>query len=228
MAEVKMYKKKILLIGDAAVGKTSLVHRFVKSQFDPEYISTIGAVTTKKEIELEGCKAELLIYDLQGQILNSTINAKNYRGAAGAMVVFDATRKKTMPGMVRWIVDVYRVVKEKIPLVVLGNKIDLLRDFEVYSKIDLLKVEKDGKCGQRFDIWMKMMNHRIVDFFQQNYPQQYANLIFEPVNHSELVSYAEGLSEQVGKPVPAYFSSAKTGEHVEEAFKSLAELVCDR
>jgi len=129
---VERYAKKISLIGDGGVGKTSLINRFVQGMFDDKYIHTIGTNVKKKVIMLPDEKAEvnLMIWDLQGQRNDPYIFSHMYK-SEGAIVVCDVTRDNTFNAMPEWIAILERELKLKVPLILVGNKADLVDEMVV-------------------------------------------------------------------------------------------------
>jgi small GTP-binding protein len=132
MTEVKSWKMKVCLIGDAAVGKTSLVHKFVLDKFDDAYIATLGTKTSKKSILISNGSASyhltLMIWDILGQKYFDSLQKVAYQGANGAFIVLDLTRKETLESFEQWLMSLYKVAGV-IPIVVLGNKNDLTTEF---------------------------------------------------------------------------------------------------
>ena len=126
---VKM-AKKVVVIGDGAVGKTSLIKRFVQDVFDDRYLNTIGAKVMKKEVGVnrpdtgEIVDLKLILWDIAGQETFNTVKKAYYRGASGAIVVCDVTRRDTMDNLHRWIENLFDV-SDVIPMVIIVNKIDL-------------------------------------------------------------------------------------------------------
>ncbi len=126
---VKM-AKKVVVIGDGAVGKTSLIKRFVQDVFDDRYLNTIGAKVMKKELGVnrpetgEIVDLKLILWDIAGQETFKNVKKAYYRGASGAIVVCDITRRDTMDVMHRWIENLFDV-SDVIPIVFIVNKIDL-------------------------------------------------------------------------------------------------------
>jgi small GTP-binding protein len=122
--------KKICMLGDPAVGKTSLVGRFVFSMFDDKYIETIGAKVTKRTMAIENTttkqryRLKLMIWDIAGQRTLDFIKPTYYRDAEGALIVADCTRKETLANVTRWCGSI-RDVCGPIPVVILINKSDL-------------------------------------------------------------------------------------------------------
>lgn len=123
------FKRKILLLGDGAVGKTSLVRRFVVDKFSDDYITTIGTKVTKKDLRIEspGKVTDLtfMIWDVLGQKGYRGIQEGSFQGAKGALVVYDVTRPETAESLQDYWVPHLLSVTNAIPLVVVGNKVDL-------------------------------------------------------------------------------------------------------
>jgi small GTP-binding protein len=128
MVEIRDMTKKICVIGDAAVGKTSLIRRFVVEKFDDKYITTIGTKTSKKTMTIRGGATDiyltLMIWDVLGQKNFEKLHKSAYKGASGAFVVMDLTRKETLTTFSAWVKSLYKITGE-IPIVVLANKHDL-------------------------------------------------------------------------------------------------------
>ncbi|GAH32972.1 unnamed protein product, partial [marine sediment metagenome] len=99
------FKWKIVIIGDAAVGKTSLIRRYTTDSFEKDYISTLGMQFSKYEELVEGEKVELLLWDLAGQDSFSTMRDKFYKGSSGAIVVFSLAPEEleTYEHIDRWL-----------------------------------------------------------------------------------------------------------------------------
>ncbi len=126
---MKKYKKKILLLGEGAVGKTSLMRQFVEGKFSDEYIATIGANIKKKELSYpeEGLEINLMIADLIGQKGYQNTQKMNIMGANGAILVADLTRPETMNSLEDyWIPLLEEVLKDVPPIIFFANKSDLV------------------------------------------------------------------------------------------------------
>ena len=121
-------QKKICLLGEFAVGKTSLARRFVEGRFDDRYPSTIGVKISRRVIERSSGNLNLLVWDLSGSDeFNDQIQANYLRGSSGALIVCDLTRRETLAGFQRY-ADRIRAVGLDIPLVFIGNKMDLVEE----------------------------------------------------------------------------------------------------
>jgi small GTP-binding protein len=121
------YTFKCLVIGPGAVGKSSLVRRFVENEFEFSYNFTIGVDFLAKTVEYEkGRFAKLSIWDVGGQERFKVLRRSFYEGTQGAILVFDLSRVNTFHKMKAWITDLRSIIKEQIPIIILGNKADLL------------------------------------------------------------------------------------------------------
>ncbi|MFX1374219.1 MAG: Rab family GTPase [Promethearchaeota archaeon] len=121
------YRFKVIVIGPGAVGKTSLIRRFVEDQFSFNYKFTIGVDFLAKKIEFEKEKfASLSIWDVGGQERFKFLRRNFYEGAHGAILVFDLSRANTFTKLKEWLIDMREIIVQKIPIIILGNKSDLL------------------------------------------------------------------------------------------------------
>ncbi|MCK5039217.1 MAG: GTP-binding protein [Thermoplasmata archaeon] len=144
------YIKKICLLGDGAVGKTSLIRRFVFDEFKDEYITTIGTKVTKKELAFiaddgTDIHLNLMIHDILGQAKFEGLHRNYYRGSEGGFIVIDMTRKETLE-RVRWWYDGFKAVAGDVPITLIGNKNDLVDEHEITPDI-LSETAKDLDCS---------------------------------------------------------------------------------
>ncbi len=173
-------KTKVCLVGEAAVGKTSLIRRFVQDVFDDSYITTLGAKVSKKEIQVEIPEKDLLIqmdmvlWDIMGEKgVRDLLREAFFSGAKGILGVCDLTRYSSLKELDDWVQSVFQVVGE-IAVVYAVNKVDL-RD-----EVMLLFGEQD------------------IELSAQAFDATY------------------------------FYTSAKTGEHVQMIFQRLAEDIVRR
>lgn len=124
------YSKKICLVGEFSVGKTSLVRRFVTGRFDDSYLSTIGAKVSRKTVETERSTFDFYIWDLAGGKDFEHVMESYYSGAAGALIVCDLTRHETLSALTRF-AELLRAQNPAIELVFVGNKVDLEADQQI-------------------------------------------------------------------------------------------------
>ncbi|HOU14398.1 MAG TPA: Rab family GTPase [Anaerolineae bacterium] len=120
--------KKVCLLGDFAVGKTSLVRRLVYSIFEDKYLATIGVKVSRKSITLSdergAVEMNLMLWDLAGSEEFTRMRASYLRGAAGAVLVCDLTRPETLPALNVY-VNALRDINAQVALVIAANKCDL-------------------------------------------------------------------------------------------------------
>jgi len=169
-------KSKVLLLGDGAVGKTSLIRRFVVDQFSDDYITTIGTKVTKKDVTVgkppNDVEVIMQIWDVLGQKGYGGVQETAVKGAQGVLFVHDLTREDTRRSMEEyWMPMVWRLVG-RIPMVIVGNKVDLLQE-------------------------ERMAAHEYAYYLEEKYSS------------------------------PSIMTSAKTGEKVEDSFKTLGEMVVE-
>lgn len=120
-----MIRKKILLLGDFNVGKTSLIRRYVENTFDDTYLSTIGVKISKKLCRIEGIECELLIWDIEGATPTKKIPLSYYHGASGAIIVADVNRSETCRNIEEH-KSIFLSQNPNASMVVAYNKADLL------------------------------------------------------------------------------------------------------
>ncbi|CAI9546950.1 unnamed protein product [Staurois parvus] len=116
---------KIVLIGDAGVGKTCVVQRFKSGVFVERQGSTIGVDFTMKTLEIQGKRVKLQIWDTAGQERFRTITQSYYRSANGAIIAYDISKKKSFESVPRWIEDVKKYAGSNIVQLLIGNKSDM-------------------------------------------------------------------------------------------------------
>ncbi len=127
-------KAKICLVGDEAVGKTSLVQRYVHGIFDQTYIRTLGAVPARKTVDLPDVggrpiRLELTVLDIMGKLTFLQLFQEAYfRGARGIVAVADITRRATLRNLLVWIESV-KETSGSLPTVIVVNKADLAPEF---------------------------------------------------------------------------------------------------
>ncbi len=118
-------KYKVVLAGEGAVGKTTLINRFVTGGFSADYKATIGVQIFSKLVALDNDKeVNLQIWDIAGQTLFRNLRTKFFQNASGALLVFDLTVPATLTNLHTWISDIKNITNS-IPFVLIGNKTDL-------------------------------------------------------------------------------------------------------
>ena len=101
--QTKDYLFKIVLIGDSAVGKSNLLARFARDEFYPNSKSTIGVEFQTQKIEINGKVVKAQVWDTAGQERFKAVTSAYYRGAVGALLVYDISRRQTFDNVERWL-----------------------------------------------------------------------------------------------------------------------------
>ena len=173
MAERKV-KVKVCLVGENAVGKTSLIKKFVLDIFDDSYITTIGTKITKKTMGFEReepVKMDMMIWDIMGQAsFRSLLQDAYFYGAHGVLAVCDSTRASTVASLHDWLESTKQVVGE-VPVVFLTNKVDLTDQLEVtqdllddeLGKYDAKIMFSSAKTGQNVAEAFQLLGERIIE-----------------------------------------------------------------
>ena len=125
-----MISKKVCMLGDFSVGKTSLVERYVHSIFSDKYLSTVGVKISKKMLTLDGAEVTLVLWDMEGRDVYAKVNLSYLRGAMGFFIVADGTRKETLETAVS-LREAALSVAGDIPSCLLVNKADIKEQWEI-------------------------------------------------------------------------------------------------
>jgi Ras-related protein Rab-43 len=119
------YLFKIVLIGDAGVGKTCVVQRFKSGTYTEKHGSTIGVDFTMKTLTIDGKRVKLQIWDTAGQERFRTITQSYYRSANGVIIAYDISKRATFDAVPRWLDDVKRYSGPNVVQLLVGNKCDI-------------------------------------------------------------------------------------------------------
>lgn len=129
-----MLQKKICMIGDFSVGKTSLISRFVRQSFSEKYLTTVGVKIDTKMVETTKDTVKLILWDIAGNDALTTTAISYLRGSAGYLLVVDSTRLPTWESALSLKQAVTQQIGEK-PFVVLLNKTDLSEQYELDQEV---------------------------------------------------------------------------------------------
>lgn len=119
------YLFKVVLIGDSGVGKSNLLSRFTRNEFNLESKSTIGVEFATRSIQVDGKIVKAQIWDTAGQERYRAITSAYYRGAVGALLVYDISKKGTFENVSRWLKELKDHADANIVIMLVGNKSDL-------------------------------------------------------------------------------------------------------
>ncbi|MFX0059039.1 MAG: Rab family GTPase [Candidatus Hodarchaeota archaeon] len=119
---------KVCIVGDGAVGKTTILHQYVDKKFKEDTLMTIGTNFFLKELILKEFDASirLQIWDLGGQEQFAVVRPSFYAGASGIIYTFDLTRLVTFNNLLNWKVEIENVIGNKAASILVGNKLDLI------------------------------------------------------------------------------------------------------
>lgn len=118
------FKFRVVLLGEASVGKTSLLRRYTEDVFEEEYKQTIGATFANKDVQFDDRKVRLNIWDMGGQSTYRELRRQFMQGASAALIVYDVTRPETYMAMNNWF-ESFREVCPNAPVYICANKVDL-------------------------------------------------------------------------------------------------------
>ncbi|KAK1320858.1 Ras-related protein Rab2BV [Acorus calamus] len=119
------YLFKIVLIGDSGVGKSNILSRFTRNEFCLESKSTIGVEFATRTLQVDGKTVKAQIWDTAGQERYRAITSAYYRGAVGALLVYDITKRQTFDNVQRWLRELRDHADSNIVIMMAGNKSDL-------------------------------------------------------------------------------------------------------
>merc|ERR1711972_679626 len=119
------YLFKVVIIGDSGVGKSNLLSRFTRDEFHLDSKSTIGVEFATRSIQVDGKTIKAQIWDTAGQERYRAITSAYYRGAVGALLVYDISKRITFENIERWLQELRDHADPNIVIMLVGNKSDL-------------------------------------------------------------------------------------------------------
>eukprot|EP01096_Ripella_sp_DP13-Kostka_P016652 TRINITY_DN817_c0_g1_i1.p1 TRINITY_DN817_c0_g1~~TRINITY_DN817_c0_g1_i1.p1 ORF type:complete len:198 (+),score=79.14 TRINITY_DN817_c0_g1_i1:104-697(+) len=138
------YLFKYIIVGDQAVGKSCLLLRFTDNRFQPVHDLTIGVEFGSRTVKIDSNQIKLQIWDTAGQEKFRSITRSYYRGAAGALLVYDITRRETFDHLQSWLEDCRRYSNHNIVIMLIGNKCDLESERAVSKEEGAAFAAKNG------------------------------------------------------------------------------------
>ena len=169
MADDENYEMmfKVVLVGDSFVGKTNIMSKYIKNEFHEDSKATVGVEFGSKQFTVEGHSIKAQIWDTAGQERYKAITSAYYKGAKGAFIVYDITRKQSFDSVEKWVNDVTAVADKKITIILIGNKCDLEDQRQITkeqgeekaNKLEIAFLETSALSGENLDkAFDKMMN----------------------------------------------------------------------
>ncbi|KAI9862723.1 MAG: hypothetical protein M1813_004219 [Trichoglossum hirsutum] len=191
---------KLVLLGEAAVGKSSLVLRFVNNDFQENKEPTIGAAFLTQKCSLPTRTIKFEIWDTAGQERFASLAPMYYRNAQSALVVYDLTKPTSLTKAKHWVAELQRQASPGIVIALVGNKLDLANDFNSGS---------EGGVG----------GSNRIDGEGLNTEDEESNGDARKISTAEARSYAEE------EGLLFFETSAKTGTNVSEVFTAIANAI---
>jgi len=162
---------KLVIIGDAGVGKSSLLLRFTEDNFSTNYISTIGVDFRFRTLNIKQKIVKLQIWDTAGQERFRTITSAYYRGADGVILVYDVTSDESFKHVEDWLEQVNKYASEDTAKLIVGNKADLIKDKKVSSedalqfgvKFGIDVIETSAKTADNVDKAFNRLGEKLIE-----------------------------------------------------------------
>lgn len=172
---VQQISKKVCLLGDMSVGKTSLIRRYVEDRFDDKYLSTLGVKVSRKVVEIESSESHIqltmMLWDIAGGIHNdlAPVTLSYLRGAAGALLICDLTRPDTLQNLTSYVRQL-RAVAPTSALLVAANKADLNDQHQITPEevaqvaqtLNTTSVLTSARTGDGVEELFLMLGRRLV------------------------------------------------------------------
>ena len=136
------YKLKIVIVGDSGVGKTNLIRRFVTNEFKLNSKATVGVELSSKSYKINDKIFKIEMWDTAGQERYKSMTAAYYKGAKGALIVYDTTNAQSFENVDKWLTEIKEKSSKDIKLIIIGNKVDL-KDSKAVSTDQALSRAKE-------------------------------------------------------------------------------------
>ena len=170
------YLFKIILIGTAGVGKSSILKRYIENKFDPNYKCTIGVDFLMKSLTIQDKIVKLQLWDTAGQEKYRSMVSSYFRGANVALIIFDITSHASFEEVPLWIQFFYNNGPEQKNIILIGNKKDLENEREVtqeeaetFAKTnDMIYYETSAKDGENIQYIFNYTAEKLLEFYGSN------------------------------------------------------------
>ena len=194
---------KVVLVGDMSVGKTNIIAKYLKNDFSEDYKTTIGVEFHSKIAKVEGHVVKAQIWDTCGQERFKSITDSYYRGAKGAFVVYDITRKNTFESVDSWISALRSAADKNLNIIIIGNKSDLEDQRQVETEQGEEKaqnneaafMETSAYSGDNID---KAFDNMITDVYNKCKSEMLANVEID-IGKSKDINLNQNREDKKGK-----------------------------
>ncbi len=167
---MKQIALKFLVLGDGAVGKTTLLHRYVQGKFLDTATMTIGVEFLSKQVELDSILCQLILWDISGQDRFRFMIDKYMRGASGALLLFDTTNMTSFVNIGKW-VNLVKKYYQNLPIILIAAKCDL-EEFSIVGDIYAQKtkerfglidyIKTSSKTGLNIDLSFETLAEYVI------------------------------------------------------------------
>ena len=144
MSESSEMVFKIIIIGDASTGKTNILSKYLNNKFEKDSKATIGVEFGNKIFEIKNSRVNCQIWDTAGQERYKSMTKAFYKGALGALIVYDISKKDNFENVENWITDLKKSSDKKVSIILIGNKNDLEESRQVKKEEGEMKAKEYG------------------------------------------------------------------------------------
>ena len=160
---------KVVLVGDSFVGKTNIMSKYLKNEFHEDSKATVGVEFGSRQFNIEGHVVKAQICDTAGQERYKAITSAYYKGAKGAFVVYDITRKESFENVSKWAEQLKSTADKNLTIIIVGNKTDLEDQRQVTSEegqnkansLESAFIETSAASGSNLDKAFEMMINEV-------------------------------------------------------------------
>jgi Ras-related protein Rab-11A len=160
---------KVVLVGDSFVGKTNIMSKYLKNEFHEDSKATVGVEFGSRQFNIEGHVVKAQIWDTAGQERYKAITSAYYKGAKGAFIVYDITRKESFDNVTKWAEQLKSSADKNLTIIIIGNKVDLedqrqIKAEEGQNKANELEsafIETSASSGTNLDKAFEMMINEV-------------------------------------------------------------------
>ena len=160
---------KVFLVVDSFVGKTNILSKYLKNQFQEDSKATVGVEFGSKQFNIEGHLIRVQIWDTAGQERYKSIASSYYKGSKGAFIVYDITNKSSFESVEKWVSDITASADKKITILLIGNKCDLEdkrkvtkeEGQELATKLEIAFLETSAFSGENLEKAFEMMVNEV-------------------------------------------------------------------
>ncbi|CAD8078224.1 unnamed protein product [Paramecium sonneborni] len=168
------YLFKFIIIGDTAVGKSCILYQFLEQKFRVKHEMTVGVEFGAKILDLENKQIKLQIWDTAGQETFKSITRQYYRSAAGAILVYDITRRESFQNVREWIKECRTHGTLEMVIVLVGNKVDLEKQYNIHYIIGVkFRNQKGNSQLMRTIYYLQKQVQKIIQTLLKHFHKQH-------------------------------------------------------